>query len=51
VVEPDMDKDHESKDDLDDDNLDQEYEYMLYLIQYIVDGYPVSIIRHLEEYT
>jgi TATA-binding protein-associated factor Taf7 len=49
VVETDEDDDDE--DDEDEDEEDQEDDYMPYISRETVDGYLVSIIGHLEEYT
>ena len=49
VVE--TDKDQDDQDDQDEDEEDQEDDSMPYISLETVDGYPVSIIRHLEEHT
>ena len=54
VVETDEDeddKDEDDEDDEDEDEEDQEDDYMPYISRETVDGYLVSIIGHLEEYT
>jgi hypothetical protein len=54
VVETDEDQDDKDEDDEDDEDLDQEDQeddYMPYISRETVDGYLVSIIGHLEEYT
>jgi hypothetical protein len=56
VVETDEDEDDKDDDDKDDededeDEEDQEDDYMPYISRETVDGYLVSIIGYLEEYT
>ena len=54
VVETDEDeddKDEDDEDDKDEDEEDQGDDYMPYISRETVDGYLVSILGHLEEYT
>jgi len=44
-------KTDEDMDDKDENDEDQEDDYMPYISRETVDGYLVSIIGHLEEYT
>ena len=49
--EDDEDEDNEDEDNEDEDNKDQEDDFMPNISREIVDGYLVTIIGHLEEYT
>jgi hypothetical protein len=54
VVETDEDeddKDEDNEDNEDEDEEDQVDDYMPYISRETVDGYLVSIIGHLDEYT
>jgi len=51
VVETGEDNDDEAEDNKDKDDEDQEDDYMPYINREKVDGYLVSMIGHLEEYT